>query len=112
MNASLLLYVTSLKKSCEDSKELVSLLDFFASADVKHGVLPNTPEAVRFLDSVQSMLRVQTGIKAAVARSVEMMLTDRVITPLGALLRAMPLLRRQMDARRQALTGEGLSRAR
>lgn len=87
------------------------------------------------------MLRVQTGVKTALARSVELMVVDKVrlralllppppprlsarraracfahrllcaprawqvITPLGALIKAMPTLKRQMDARRQALLG-------
>jgi len=85
------------------------------------------------------MLRVQTGVKTALARSVELMVVDKVrscctrclaarhtsravlrasatgtphlahtaqvIAPLGALIKAMPTLKRQMDARRQALLG-------
>lgn len=105
LNAAVLMHVASLKKSCEDSRELVSVLDFFASADLKQGVVPNSAEAVRFLDAVQSMQRVHLGIKAAVARSVETMMTERVISPLGNLLRSLPVLKRHMDARRQALTG-------
>ena len=116
LNAGTLQYVSSLKRSCEDSRELVESLDAFASADLRYSIVPNAPGSVKFLDAVQSMLRVQASVKAAVARSVELMIVEKVITPLGNLLKAMPVLKRQMDARRQAVLGarqggRGLGRA-
>lgn len=106
LSAQVMTYIQSIKKSCEDSRELVTLLDFFSSADVKQGLGGSSSADIKFLESMQALQRVQNGIKAAAARSVEMMMLERVIGPLGALLRTLPTVRRQMEIRRQALTGE------
>jgi hypothetical protein len=105
LNAQVLTYIQSLKKSCEDSRELVSLLDFFSSADVKQGLGGSSTGDVKSLDSIQALQKVQIGIKTAAARSVEVMIHERVIVPLGALLRALPMVRKQMEIRKQAVTG-------
>jgi hypothetical protein len=36
LNAGMLQYVASLKRSCEDGRELVDMMDGFASADLRH----------------------------------------------------------------------------
>jgi hypothetical protein len=36
LNTGMLQYVASLKRSCEDGRELVDMMDGFASADLRH----------------------------------------------------------------------------
>jgi len=97
----MLQYVASLKRSCDDGRELVESLDAFAGADLRYSIVPNAPGSVKFLDAVQSMLRVQAAIKAAVARSVEMMVVEKVRAQRGAAL-APPLPLARPRARRMA----------
>lgn len=105
VNATVFAWLASLKRTVEQGRELASVLDFFASSDVKHGVVPRSADSVRFIDAVQAALRVQTGIKVAVLKSIEDLCGARIIAPLGAMLKQVPAIKRMLDARREALTG-------
>lgn len=106
INAVVLTYLTSLKKSCEDAREVLAVADFYSSSDVKHLVRARTHTAVKFLDAVEAGLRVHQGIKTAVVAAIEKEVMQRLITPIGLLLRDLPALKKHMDTRVTCLTGE------
>lgn len=99
-------FLASLRKNVEDAREVAATVDYFAAVDVKHGVRARTSDTVRFVDGLQASLRVHTGIKAAVLTAVEAVVTGRVVKPASVLLKQLPALRRLIEQRRDALTGE------
>jgi hypothetical protein len=101
-------YIDSLRKNCEDAREVTTSIDFYSSFDVKSHIRERTIDAVRFIDALQALLRVQNGIKTAVLASIEKSIVLRILKPLGNLLNALPRVKRLMDQRSLHLTGNSL----
>jgi hypothetical protein len=99
LNTAALTYINSLRRSCDDARDLAACLENIMVGDIKAGITARSPEALHVIDGISGVGRYHASLKLSALRAIEKMLMERVVSPAGGLIRQLPVLKKLLDTR-------------
>jgi hypothetical protein len=102
LNSCVLQHVAAERKAAEDRLALAAALESLGSSDLTSKVIPHSVSTAAYLDSLTVLRRTTEHLVGVVEAPATNLLVARVIEPLGRMVKHLPVLRRLIDARRDA----------
>jgi hypothetical protein len=95
-------HIAAERKASEDRLTVMMALESLGKSDLTCKILPHSTSTAEYLDSLSALRASTEQLSEIVESPTANLLVARVLEPLGRFIKNLPLLRRQIDARREA----------